>query len=282
MRAIWNGSILFGEVVIPIGLVPSRRDGGIGFRSLHRGSETEPCGMPLNQQLVCPAHGPLEESEIVKGYEIAAGQYVPLEQDELETVAPEAGKEIPLQALIPAGELDELAVETSYFLKPSSAPIGQRAYVLLAGVLRETGMVALARLVYSSNEWIVAVRPLGESGPTLILQRLVAAGERVDHAPLEEQLAGVTITDSEAHLGRELGMRLFTHLAKKPALLENTHRDRVTSLVDAKLAGQPILRPAPAPKQTQMPASGDLADALTRSIRATRKTRARKPATARH
>lgn len=279
MQSIWNGSILFGEVVIPVGLVPSRRGGGVSFRLLHRGSPEEPCGMPLQQQLVCPVHGALEESEIVKGYELAAGQYVTLEQDELEQVAPEAGKEIALEALVPIDELDEISVDTSYFLKPSTAPIGQRAYVLLAGVLRETDMVAIARLVYSSNEWLVGIRPLGGSGPTLILQRLVAAGDRVDHAPIEEQLASIAVTDAEAHLGRELGMRLFAHAKKRPALFQNTHRDRVTALVDAKLAGEPILRTKVEPKQTQIPASADLAEALTRSIRATRKPRTRKPAT---
>lgn len=274
MRSIWNGSILFGEVVIPVGLVPTRRDGGIGFRQLHRD-----CGMPLTIQLACPVHGALEADDIVKGFELAEGQYVPLENEELEALAPEAGKEIALQAFVPSDELDELAAETSYFLKPSSSQVAARAYVLLAGVLRETNMVALARIVAFGKEWIVGIRPLGGSGPTLILQRLVSTADRVDHAELEQLLAGVAVTDQEANLGRELGMRLFTHLAKKPELLEDTHRDRVTSLVEARLAGQPIIvAPRPEPRQTKIP-DGDLSDALTRSIRATRKPRtAKKPA----
>lgn len=280
MRSIWNGSILFGEVVIPVGLVPTRRDGGVSFRQLHRD-----CGMPLKQSLACPIHGVLEEPEIVKGYEIAEGQYVTLEQADLEAIAPEASKQIALQALVPADELDELSLDTSYFLKPSTAPIAARSYVLLTGVLRELDMVALVRLVAFGSEWIAGIRPLGSDGPTLILQRLVPTAERVDHAELEQLLVGVTVTEQEGHLGRELGRRQFTHLAKKPELLENTHRDRVLALVDARLAGQPIVHsPRPEPTQTQIPA-GDLADVLTRSIHATRKRRPpsprRKPAAAR-
>lgn len=276
MRSIWNGTILFGEVVIPVGLVPTRRDGGIGFRQLHR-----ECGMPLKLQMVCPIHGALEESDIVKGYEVAEGQYVALETEELEAIAPEAGKQIPLQAFVPADELDELAAETSYFLKPAANPIGQRAYVLLAGVLRETTTVAIARLVAFGSEWIVGVRPLGRSGPTMILQRLVAAADRADPAALEELLAGVAVTEQEADLGRQLGNRLGAHLAKKPALLEHTHRERVASLVEAKLAGNPlVVAPRVEANETKLP-TADLADALSRSIRATRKPRAKKPARSR-
>lgn len=265
MRIIWKGSLHFGLIAIPVGLAPVHRKGEISFRTLHRGTGKKVCGLPIEQLRSCPEHGLVDEAELGKGWEVAPGQFVIVEEDELAALAPDSeARAIELFAVVGAGDLDTLSIRRSYWLAPSEQPVGRKPYAALAASLRETECVALGRLVAWEAEHLCAVRPDGARA--LALQLLRFPEDRIAPEPIEEALEDVELSAQEADLARELAMKLFT---SKPEHLDlaASHRDRVRALLEGKLAGQAIVRPERAARQTELP-TVELAEALRRSIRA--------------
>ena len=260
-RSIWNGLLRFGLVTIPVGLVPSQVDRGTGFRTLHR-----ECGTPVNRCAWCAVHERVvEASELVMGYEVAEGQFVPVEDAELEAIVPEASKDIEIRCLLDAARLDPGQVERTYYLSASETPIGRRPYVLLLTVLRDQNRAAIARLVFRGAEWVSAVRP-HPTRDLLLLHKLAFADEVVDAGPLERDLRDVELQDGELELAAELGAKLWR---TKPSakIFESEHAVRVRALVDTKLAGGEIVRaPAVATEAMTMP-TADLSEQLRASLK---------------
>lgn len=281
MRSIWNGTIRFGLVAIPVGIAPTVRDGGTTFRTLHR-----PCKTPIGMRMACPEHGVVPSEELVKGYEVAPGQYVLIETTDLAALAPEGDKTIAIAACVAPRDLNPLAVEKRYFVTPSPSPIGHRAYLLLHEALVKTGTVALARFVAFGSQWLVAISPHEPAERTLLLSKLTFADDLVDPGEIDKSLAGATApTVDEAELAGQLAEQLRPFRLRK-ALLTSDHRERVQQLVEAKLAGAEIVRPTPATKSEQPQLPGvDLTDSLRRSLKKARgehtPTRGRRPAASR-
>lgn len=273
LRSIWNGTLRFGLVAIPVGLVPARTDRATGFRTLHR-----ECGMPVNRRPWCPTHKRVvEPEELVSGYEVAKGQFVVVEESELAALVPEASRTIQIRCLLDSDRIDPTRVEKTYYLSASEMPIGRRPYVLLHRVLVEQNRVAIAGLVYRGTEWIAAVRPHpGRS--VLILQKLAFADELVEPTPIELELRGVELQDRELELGRELGAKLWR---TKPAaeLFQSEHQARVRQVVDAKLAGGPITTAVRAESEKEIPTlpTVDLSEQLRASLKANRGRKQAKP-----
>lgn len=260
-KSIWNGLLRFGRVTIPVGLVPARVDRGTGFRTLHR-----ECGTPVNRRAWCAVHERVvEASELVSGYEVAEGQFVPIEESELEAIVPEASKDIEIRCLLDADRVDPAQVERTYFLSASETPIGRRPYVLLLRVLRDSKRAAIARLVYRGGEWVAAIRP-HPTRELLLLHKLCFADELVDARPLELDLRDVELQDRELELGAELGAKLWR---TKPSakIFESEHAVRVRVLVDAKLAGGEIVRAPAAPAEALTLPTADLSEQLRASLK---------------
>src|SRR5207249_5001802 len=140
MRTIWNGSINFGLVNIPVGLAPATkpaaRQSDVSFRTLHR-----ECKTPIRQKRFCPVHerevGP---DEIVKGWEVAKGQFVIVEDEDLEAIVrQDDSRAIEISRFVPLESVDPIFFDRTYFLAPASAPAQRRPYVLLLSAMRETG-----------------------------------------------------------------------------------------------------------------------------------------------
>jgi DNA end-binding protein Ku len=116
MRTSWNGSLSFGLVSIPVGLAPATkpaaRTSDVSFRMLHR-----ECGTPIKQKRYCPKHErDLEPDEIVKGWEIAKGQFVLVEEAELEALAQhDDSRSIEITRFVDATEVDPIFFDRTYF-----------------------------------------------------------------------------------------------------------------------------------------------------------------------
>lgn len=284
LRSIWNGTIRFGQVVIPVGIAPTVKKGGTAFKTLHR-----PCQTPTTAKKVCPEHGVVPDDELVKGYEVAPGQYVLIEDADLEALTPDGDKAIQIAACVAPREIDPLAVERRYYLTPSPTPIGHRAYLLLRQALADTDTVALARFVAFGSEWLATIAPHQQNTRTLLLSKLSFVDDLVDASEIEKTLAAATApTAAEAELAAILAEQLRPFRLRK-GLLTSDHRERVQQLVEAKLANKPIIRPKPTTgggAQQQLPGV-DLTDALRRSIKKQKPqsqrtpTRGRRPATTR-
>ena len=138
MRTIWNGSINFGLVNIPVGLAlataPKARSSDVSFRTLHR-----ECKTPIRQKRWCPVHerevGP---DEIVKGWEVAKGEFVIVEDADLEAIQDaDDSRAIEISRFVPLDEVDPVFFDRTYYLAPASAPAQRRPYVLLLEALKD-------------------------------------------------------------------------------------------------------------------------------------------------
>src|SRR4029453_7896372 len=127
MRTIWNGSINFGLVNIPIGLAVAQQRKDTAFRTLHR-----ECGTPIKQKRYCPFHErDVEADELVKGWEFAKGEYVFVEDADLEAVALQRSQSIEIVRFVQLADVDPVFFDRTYYLAPSSTPAQRRPYVLL-------------------------------------------------------------------------------------------------------------------------------------------------------
>lgn len=274
MRSIWNGALRWGEIVIPVGLGVVRAREEISLQTLHR-----TCQRRIVRPATCPEHGEVAADELVKAWEVAPGQAVLFEEAELAAVGAYGSRVVELRALVDEGEIDSLIVDTPYYLIPSKSPVGTRAYALLASALQETGTAAIGRLFAWKAEHACAVMPLHD-GRGLVLATLFAIDELRSSAEIKERLGQVALNAAEAELARELAERMKRRL--DASLLVNESRTRLRQLIDAKIAGDEVVRLEPVTdgQGEQLPTPSDLAGALRRSIRATGRRRWRPQAAA--
>jgi DNA end-binding protein Ku len=260
MRTTWNGSISFGLVNIPIGLAPATkpaaRQSDVSFRLLHREDKT-----PIKQKRWCPAHdrevGP---DEIVKGWEISKGEFVIVEDADLEAIERDStSRSIDITGFVPEDAVDPIYFDRTYFLVPAAAVAARRPYVLLQHAMHETGMAALGRFVLAGKEKLCLIRAQGEA---LALETMYLAEDVYSHAEIEEAVEDAQVNDAEVELARQIIDSLVTEF--KPAeQLKSDYREDLRELLEAKLKGQEIARPEPA--EEEEPAV-DLMDALRRSV----------------
>src|SRR5438874_2824381 len=117
MRTIWNGSISFGLVSIPIGLALATQRSDVAFRTLHR-----ECGTPIKQKRFCPFHErDVEADELVKGWEFSKGQYVVVEESELEAIALTRSQAIDIVQFVRVADVDPVYFDRTYYLPPATA-----------------------------------------------------------------------------------------------------------------------------------------------------------------
>jgi DNA end-binding protein Ku len=275
MRTIWNGSINFGLVNIPVGLAPATkpkaRQSDISFRTLHR-----ECKTPIRQKRFCPVHerevGP---DEIVKGWEVAKGQFVIVEDADLEAIMQQDdSRAIEITRFVPLDSVDPVFFDRTYFLTPASAAAQRRPYVLLLSAMRETETAALGRFVLRGQESQCLIRPKGDA---LALETLFLAEDVNSQAEIDEAVADGEVRDAELDLARQVIESLVGEF--DPGDLENAYRRDLRAMLEAKLAGEEISRPEPVPETPVI----DLMEALKRSVAETqgRKVAAPKPKAAR-
>jgi DNA end-binding protein Ku len=257
MRTIWNGSLSFGLVTIPVGLSVAQQRQEVAFRTLHR-----ECGTPIKQKRWCPLHErELEPDELVKGWEFAKGQYVLVEESDLEAVDLKRSRSIELLRFVPLAEVDPLYFDRAYYLAPASDPVGRRPYALLLRVLHQTGMAAVGKFVLWNKENLCLVRPLDGA---LALETLYYAEDIRSKAEILEALEEIEVKAPELQMATQLVESLAGEF--DPADYRNEHRDELRAMLEAKLAGEEIVRPEPLPEAQVI----DLMDALKQSIAASK------------
>jgi DNA end-binding protein Ku len=258
MRTTWNGSISFGLVSIPVGLAPATkpaaRSSDISFRMLHR-----ECGTPIKQKRYCPVHErDLDPDEIVKGWEVSKGQFVFVEDEELEALTShDDSRSIEISRFVDAGDVDPIFFDRTYFLVPAQATAARRPYVLLLNAMRETGMAALGRFVQQGREKLCLIRPKGEA---LALETLFLSAAVYSQAEIEEAVEETSVKKPELDLARQVIASLSGEF--DPGDLQSDYRRDLRQLLEAKLAGEEITAPAPVEEGPVV----DLMEALRRSV----------------
>lgn len=168
-RAYWQGQIRLALVSIPVEIYPATRSGAsISFHQIH-----EPTGKRIKYEKVAPGVGPVEREDIVKGYEISKGNYVLLDDDEIEAAKVESKKTLDLVQFVDADDIDVLYFEKPYFVVPAD-DLAEEAYIVVRDALRSTKKVGVGQLSLRGREQLVSLKPCGRG---MVLETLRYADE---------------------------------------------------------------------------------------------------------
>jgi DNA end-binding protein Ku len=259
MRTIWNGSISFGLVNIPIGLALATKSSDIAFKTLHR-----ECGSPIKQKRWCPVHErEVEADELVKGWEVAKGQFIVVEPEELESIALRRSQSIEILRFVALEQVDPVYFDRTYYLAPAEAEAARRPYVLLLRAMQETGMAAIGKFVLWGKENLCLIRARDD---VLALETLFYAEDVRESSEIRGSVEATEVKPVELDLARQVIASLAGEFT--PEDFENEYRGELRAMLDAKLAGEPITAPEPA---AEAPIA-DLLEALKQSVAAVKKT----------
>src|SRR5262245_16081870 len=153
MRAIWNGTISFGLVSIPISLFPATEREELKFRLL-RASDLS----PVNYKRVAEADGKeVPWDQIVKGYEYEKGRYVVLKDDDFKRADVEATQTVDIVSFVKLEEINPLLFYKPFYMEVGKG--GDKAYTLLRNALVESGKIGIAKVVIKTRQHLAAIKP---------------------------------------------------------------------------------------------------------------------------
>jgi len=198
---------------------------------------------------------------LVKGYEIAPDQYVIVEPEELDALAPHRSRTVDILDFVELAEIDPIFYDHPYYLAPGAG--GSKPYKLLLDAMRETGKVAIAKVVIRNKEALVAVRPAGDllQMDTLIFFDEVVPHDRIDELPDET----VETTERELAMAKQLVESLAT--TWQPEQYKDEHREKLLAMIERKAAGEDVAVQPAAAEAAPVP---DLMSALKASLDAVR------------
>lgn len=262
LRSIWNGTITFGMVNVPIKLYSATTSKTVSFRQVH---VTDGCR--IEHRRMCPEDEEVVPSdEVVKGYDTGEGRYVILDKEEIKAAAGDRGKVIHLEEFVDAADIDPVFFEKTYFL-------GSRddadAYRLVHAALRTSGRAGLGYFTFHNREYLAAVRALDDE--VLGLHTMRFHDELVDLRTLTPGEPSRAPSKAEIDMAGQLVATLDT--AFDPQEYDDHHRDAVLELIASKAGGASIDTAAPEPAA----ASDDLLAALEASLSSGAAPAKRKP-----
>jgi DNA end-binding protein Ku len=260
-RSIWTGAVSFGLVTVPVKLYSAVSRKTVRFHQLN--GQT---GVRIAQRRVDPSTGDeVAYDDIVKGFELSPDRYVRIEPDELESLEPKKTKTIEIEDFVELADIDPIFYDHPYYLAPAAG--GAKPYRLLLDAMRETGKVAIARVVIRQKESLVAVRPMRD-GDVLGMSTMLFADEVVDPSTIDELEAVAEVDTSKREL--DIAKQLVDSLAGdfEPDRYHDSYREQVLDLIERKAAGEEIaVQPAAEEEEEPVP---DLMAALKASLDAVR------------
>ena len=253
-RAIWSGAISFGLVNIPVKLYSAVSRKTVRFHQIDAES-----GQRIRQQRVNPGSGEeVPYEQIVKGYEISPDRYVTITPEELESLEPEKTRTIDIEDFVDLEQIDPIFYDHPYYLAPGTG--AEKAYKLLLDAMKESGKVAIARVVLRSKENLVAIRPRDGvmTMETLLFSDEVIPPDSLDDMP---EAGGKKTTKRELDMAQQLIDSLSGDF--DPDKYRDEYRDRVLDLIERKAQGEEIVVEEQPEEPKKVP---DLMAALEASI----------------
>ncbi len=264
---MWTGAISFGLVTVPVKLYSAVSRKTVRFHQLNGKT-----GVRIQQRRVDPSTGDeVAYEDIVKGFELAPDRYVVIEGDELDALDPKKTRTIDIEEFVELSDVDPIFYDHPYYLAPAAG--GAKPYRLLLDAMRDTGRVAIARVVIRSKEQLVAIRPMGD---VLAMSTMVFADEVIDPATIDDIPGAddVEVRDREVDIAKQLVESLSSEF--EPGKFRDTYRDEVLALIERKASGEEIaVQPARDEEAEPVP---DLMAALRASLDAVRAGDADEPA----
>jgi DNA end-binding protein Ku len=251
LRSIWNGTIAFAGVFIPVKVHSATEDKGVHFHEVHQDD-----GARIEHKRICPKEDKeVPYKEIVKGYEVSEGEYVVLEKEELDAAAGEGSRLIEVEEFVCAGDIDPVTFDKTYYL--GSQDKGKDAYRLLHDALEKSDRAGIGRWVFHNREYLVAIRALDD---VVGMHTMRFADELVLAKDLEIPSPSRKPSDRELQMAGKLVESLEARF--KPDDFEDTYRERMLAYIEAKAKGKLDKLPAP----SEAPEAGDLMAALEASL----------------
>ncbi|MDB5179321.1 MAG: Ku protein [Patescibacteria group bacterium] len=253
MRPIWNGSISFGLVNIPVRMfsaVETRE--GIEFHMLHKDDHS-----PIRYAHICRDEGKeVDWDDIVKGYEYEDDKYVVFTPEQLDELAAEKSSTVDIQQFVKEGDIDIRYFDKPYYLEPVKG--GEKAYALLREALKKSAMLALAKYVMHEREHLAVIKPVGR---LLVLEQMrypsdLRSGSDLG-VPTDKQ-----VTDREL----EVALKLIKQETKPfmPEDFADVYAQELEERIKAKIKGEkPVAKKH---KHEPQATADDLMSALKASL----------------
>jgi DNA end-binding protein Ku len=251
-RSLWNGTLTFGLVNVPVKVYTATESKTIRFHQVHLDD-----GARIEHRRVCPKEDKeVPNDEIVKGYELSNGNFIELTKDEVAAAAGENAKLVDVEHFVEGEEIDPAYYDKTYYL--GAGDKGEDAYRLLRAALEKSGKVAIGRWVFHDRERLVAVRPVDG---LLHMHTMNFHDEVVEPDDLDLPSPQKNPTDREVEMAGKLVKSLQTSF--DPTSYEDTYREAVLALIERKRKGEAIAAPDEPPPSDD---SDDLMKALEASL----------------
>lgn len=259
-RPFWSGSVSFGLVNVPVSLVPATLPQRAAFHMLHARD-----GARLERRMYCPAENVFVEPEhTIRGYEVEEGQYVIVEDEEIEAIAPQRSTTIEIESFVDRAAIGPAYYDRPYYLSPTGAV---KPYALLVDVLEATAKAGIARFVMHQRENLAALMSIGGALCLMILR-----------FPEELRSADDIATDTSPKKADVAAMKKAIRAAAgafAPGALKDEYQERIARLVQEKMEHGETIREGKASKKKiakqAKAADPDILAALEHSLEAEKK-----------
>src|SRR5215469_18293346 len=233
-RAYWKGYLKLSLVSCPIALYPAASSSErVSFNRINKKT-----GNRLKQLLVDGETGePVEKEDIGRGYEVGKNEYVMVEDDELEKIKIESSHTIDIDSFVPRTEIDDRYLDSPYYIAPTDQ-VGQEAFAVIRDVIRDKGMVALARVVLSRREHVIMLEAF-EKG--LLGTTLRYAYEVREAAGYFEEIPELKLPKEMKELAAHIVDSKSAHF--DPKVFEDHYETALVEMLRAKQAGRVIQTP---------------------------------------
>jgi DNA end-binding protein Ku len=264
-RAYWKGSLKLSLVTCPVALYPASTSvEKTRFHMINK--ET---GNRLKQQMVDAETGDVVDSDQkARGYELKKGEYVEIEKEELEAVQIESNHTIEIESFVPRDEIDKRYLNHPYYIVPDGKA-GVDAFAVIRDAMKDKDRVALARIVLTNREHVIAIEPLGKG---LLGTTLRYPYEMRDEDAYFDDIKNPKISKDMIELASHILDTKTAHF--DPSKFKDEYEDALKALVRRKASGKPLKAPAREEKADNVI---NLMDALKQSLKgkaAGRRTRA--------
>ena len=262
-RSIWTGYINFGLVSVPVGLYSATHEHEVDFHQFQRGTSDRIRYKRVNER----TGREVDYDKIVKGHETSSGEYVMVEPDELDDIAPGRSRSLEIDMFVDLDEIDPMFFQKSYYLAPSDSE-NASSYALLRDALAKSNRAGIASFVMRGKEYLAAIRA---DDAVLVLETLFFADEIRD--PAEE------IGDLPSKSRNTKQIKMATDVIDamsgpwQPEDYTDSYTERVKELVESKRKGEEVVVTESEPEATN---TSDLVSALRASIEDARSRRSGK------
>ena len=262
-RPYWSGQVRISLVSFGVKLFPATEaKSEIRFHQLSRKTGERVKYQKVSHDQSGESRGPVQQSEIVKGYEYQKGQYIQIEPHEIENLRIPSRKTLEVTQFVDIEEVSPEFFEKPYFCVPENDAQGE-AFAVVRKALQETKKVALGKIAFGGREHLVGIQsPTDDSLPGMMAYVMRYEEELRKPTEYFVDIKKVSIDDDQLSLAKELIQRKAAKFA--PEKFKDEYEAALRAMVEAKVANAPDVE-----EEVEAPKAGkvvSLMDALRRSV----------------